>query len=745
MYANIIVDISHENLDRTFSYRIPDELEGKIAPGVRVLIPFGSSNRRIAGYVLSLSDKTSFDDSKIKSIISIEKGDEFVESKMIILAKWMKDNYGSTMINALKTVLPVKNNVKETIEKQVVLRLGEAQAQNQLSFYIKKHQVARLRLLEELIKERAIDYKVVTKKLNISPATLKLMMEQGVIDITEKRKYRNPVSPQKKCDSIVLNDNQKKIVADFIKNESENKHETYLIHGITGSGKTLVYMEMIEEVLRQGKSAIVLIPEIALTYQTVMRFYQRFGDKVSTLHSRLSKGEKYDQFERAKKGDIRVMIGPRSALFTPFKNLGLIVIDEEHESSYKSDTMPKYHAREVAAKLCSLHNASLVLGSATPSLESYYRAKQGEYKLYTLNERAAVGSKLPKIHIVDLREELKNGNKSIFSVSLSKAIQNRLDNNEQVMLFLNRRGMDGAISCRSCGKSIKCPHCDITLSRHANGRLICHYCGYEIEDVKICPSCGSPYISGMRAGTQKVEQALKKQFPMARILRMDYDTTRTKGSYDEILSKFANREADILIGTQMIVKGHDFPYVTLMGILAADMSLNASDYRACERTFQLLTQAAGRAGRADKEGDVYIQTYQSEHYAIEMAKNQDYEGFYEQEMAYRSLVSYPPAGHMLAMLMESEDEEFISLRANSLAEALKNGIINSCMKGKTYLVGPSWALVGKINDIYRKVIYVKSLDMDNLVRIKDEAERLFENEDNKRIRISFDFDPMNGY
>lgn len=745
MYANIIVDISHENLDRTFSYRIPDELEGKIAPGVRVLIPFGSSNRRIAGYVLSLSDKTSFDDSKIKSIITIEKGDEFVESKMIILAKWMKDNYGSTMINALKTVLPVKNNVKETTEKQVVLRLGEAQAQNQLSFYTKKHQVARYRLLEELIKEGTIDYKVVTKKLNISPATLKLMMEQGVIDILEKRKYRNPVSPGKKCDSIVLNDNQKRIVADFIKNESENKHETYLIHGITGSGKTLVYMEMIEEVLRQGKSAIVLIPEIALTYQTVMRFYQRFGDKVSTLHSRLSKGEKYDQFERAKKGDIRVMIGPRSALFTPFKNLGLIVIDEEHESSYKSDTMPKYHAREVASKLCSLHNASLVLGSATPSLESYYRAKQGEYKLYTLNERAAAGSKLPKIHIVDLREELKNGNKSIFSVSLSRAIQNRLDNNEQVMLFLNRRGMDGAISCRSCGKSVKCPHCDITLSRHANGRLICHYCGYERDDVKACPSCGSPYISGMRAGTQKVEQALKKQFPMARILRMDYDTTRTKGSYDEILSKFANREADILIGTQMIVKGHDFPYVTLMGILAADMSLNASDYRASERTFQLLTQAAGRAGRADKEGDVYIQTYQSEHYAIEMAKNQDYEGFYEQEMAYRSLVSYPPAGHMLAMLMESEDEEFISLRANSLAEALKNGIINSCMKGKTYLVGPSWALVGKINDIYRKVIYVKSLNMDNLVRIKDEAERLFENEDNKRIRISFDFDPMNGY
>lgn len=744
-YANIIVDISHESLDKTFSYGIPEHLRESVAPGTRVRIPFGVSNREIAGYVLSLTDTISFDPAKVKDIISIEKNDDFVESKLIALAEWMRSNYGSTMINALKTVLPVKKDVKLQEERQIELCLSEDAAREKLSFYSSKHQVARARLLSELIEEPILEYKLVTNKLNIAPATLRLMEEQGVIKVTKKRVYRNPVSPSERGGKCALNTEQQIIIDDFKHDIGVGYYGTYLVHGITGSGKTEVYMEMIEQVVAKGRQAIVLIPEIALTYQTVLRFYKRFGDSVSTLHSRLSQGEKYDQFERAKKGEIQVMIGPRSALFTPFNNIGLIIIDEEHEHTYKSDNMPKYHARDVAEKLCELHKASLVLGSATPSLSSYYKAQQGGYKLYTLKERAVKEAALPKVHIVDLREELKSGNKSIFSRELAKAMEDRLSKNEQTMLFINRRGMDGVISCRACGEPVKCPHCDVSLSRHRNGRLVCHYCGHEEADVKKCPACGSPYISGMRAGTEKVEEAIRSKFPHARVLRMDYDTTRQKGSYEEILSKFANREADILIGTQMIVKGHDFPFVTLMGILAADMSLNANDYRAAERTFDLLTQAAGRAGRGERCGDVIIQTYQPDNYAIIHAANQDYEGFYRDEIAFRSLVGYPPVGHMVAILLESQDETAANECAVALADMLKNDIITNSDERRVNVIGPAEASLKKLNDVYRQIIYIKSKDMNKLIALKDAAECFAEGDNSKNIRITFDFDPMNGY
>ena len=741
-YANIIVNISHENLDKTFQYKIPEVMQGILSVGDYVNIPFGKGNRQIQGYVLEITDRAEFAPERQKEILSIANDNSLVEIKLLKLAWWMKETYGSTMITALKTVLPIKKKMKEKEEKTVCLLLEKEQAKEQLAVYEKKHQTARARLLRELLQESRIDYRLVTGKLNISAATMKLMAEQGILTVESARVYRNSVQGVAEREKKPLNEFQKPVADKIIADYQAGLRDTYLIRGITGSGKTEIYMEVIEEVVKSGRQVIVLIPEIALTYQTVMRFYKRFGDRVSTLHSKLSDGEKYDQFERAKNREIDVMIGPRSALFTPFPDLGLIIIDEEHETSYKSDTMPKYHAREVAEKLKELYDAALILGSATPSLEAYNKAESGEYKLFSLDTRA-LGASLASVDIIDLRQELKEGNRSIFSRLLREKIEKRLAKEEQVMLFLNRRGYAGFVSCRACGHVMKCPHCDVSLSKHANGMLVCHYCGYEQPDVKVCPECGSPFIGGMKAGTEQIEQQIKKAFPYANVLRMDADTTRKKDGYDKILSSFANREADILVGTQMIVKGHDFPYVTLVGILAADMSLNVGDYRAAERTFQLLTQAAGRAGRGKLTGEVVIQTYNPEHYSIVAAARQDYPAFYKEEMGYRMLMDYPPAGHMLAILTEGTDKAETEAYSNQLAEYLKDGIIeDNC---KCSMIGPADASVRKISDIYRRLIYLKTKDIRLLKAAKDRAEQYLELHKRQTIRVTFDFDPVNGY
>ena len=739
LYADIIVDISHENLDHTFSYRIPSHLSDEVVIGSRVLIPFGAGNRRISGFVLGISDKSKYDPGKVKDIISVTGDDSLVEQKLIRLAYWMKNRYGSTMNRALSTVLPVKKKVRAVEQRDIVLLLSDEEASEKLDHFVRKHMVARARLLEELIREHSIDYRLVTGKLNISASTIRALAEQGILEVRSKRVYRNTVNSVSAGDAVTLLPAQKSIADDFCGEYDSGIRNTYLIHGITGSGKTEVYMEMISHVVSKGRQVIVLIPEISLTYQTVMRFYKRFGDRVSTLHSRLSDGERYDQFERARKHEIDIMIGPRSALFTPFDDLGLIVIDEEHEHTYKSDQMPKYHAKEVATELAKLHDASVVLGSATPSVGSYNAALSGKYKLYTLTERAQ-GALLPDVVSVDLRDELKSGNRSIFSSKLREAVGERLRRGEQVMLFLNRRGYAGFVSCRSCGTVVKCPHCDVSLSKHRNGKLVCHYCGYEQGAVKVCGKCGSKMIGQMGIGTEAVEEQIKELFPYASVLRMDADTTKQKGDYESILSTFANREADILVGTQMIVKGHDFPYVTLVGILAADMSLNANDYRAGERTFQLLVQAAGRAGRADRPGEVIIQTYRPEHYAIQAAMKQDYRAFYDEEMIYRAALSYPPCGHMLALITESMDETEGVNFADALARTIADGII-----GRAVMIGPTAASIGRIKDVYRRMIYVKSADTAVLTGVKDAAEAFFDRCGNKGLRISFDLDPMNGY
>lgn len=739
-YANIIVDISLEKLDKTFQYLVPEEFLGKLMPGMQVTVPFGK--RTITGYVIELTDEPEFDVEKIKPIFSINTDSVVIEAQLIALAAWIRRNYGATMNQALKTVLPVKQKKKAVVHRTVSLLCSEEEALRHLSFFEEKHQKARARLLRELVCQKELDYSGVTKKLNVSPSVIRALSEKGILKIEEQHSYRNPVSNlTSKGYELILNGQQQAAVDQIMHNMQAGRPKTYLLKGVTGSGKTEVYMELIAQVIAKGKQAIVLIPEIALTYQTVMRFFNRFGDRVSIMNSRLSVGERYDQFLRAQNGDIDIMIGPRSALFAPFPRLGLIIMDEEHENAYKSETVPRYHAREAAIERARLCKASVVLGSATPSVDSYYQASLGNYELIELTQRANE-KPLPECEVVDLRKELRNGNRSILSRRLQSLMEECLGKKQQVMLFLNRRGISGFISCRECGSVLKCPHCEVSLSQHNNGKMICHYCGYEEPVPKVCPSCGSRYIGGFKAGTQKVEQIVQGMFPDARILRMDYDTTRTKDSYQRILEAFSNQEADILIGTQMIVKGHDFSNVTLVGVLAADMSLHVSDFHASERTFQLLTQAAGRAGRGEEPGKVIIQTYAPDHFAIQAARRQDYEEFYQTEIAYRKLLSYPPVLHMLVIWCLSEDSVQLEKACLGLAEMLQKQLMGE----KAQLIGPSDATISKIKDSYRKVIYIKAGLYGLLVQLKDKIEQFLPGHPEfQRVTVQFDFDPMSGF
>ncbi len=745
-YANIIVDISHEKLDKTFQYLIPDALQAEVRVGMLVDIPFG--NRSITGYVVELTDEAEFDVARLKPINGVKKESVPIESQLIELAGWMRKNYGGTMNHALKTVIPIKQKTKAIEHKTLKLLLEKEEAIHTLALFESKHFTAKARLLRELMNEGELDYSVVTQKLHVSAAVVKGLESQNILEVISTKKYRNPVKHlESKGYHLTLNEKQQSVVDRVTQDMEAGIHKTYLLKGVTGSGKTEVYMELIAHTIASGRQAIVLIPEIALTYQTVMRFYNRFGDRVSIMNSRLSQGERYDQYLRAKNGDIDIMIGPRSALFAPFDRLGLIIIDEEHESSYKSETIPRYHARETAIERARMNGASVVLGSATPSVDSYYHAKNDGYELLELTQRVQE-KPLPSCEVIDLREELKNGNRSILSERLQELIEDRLAKKQQTMLFINRRGVAGFVSCRACGHVIKCPHCDVSLSQHNNGKMICHYCGYEEPTATVCPSCGSKYIGGFKAGTQKIEEMVHKRFPEARVLRMDFDTTRTKDSYEQILQAFANQEADILIGTQMIVKGHDFPNVTLVGVLAADMSLHVSDFHAAERTFQLLTQAAGRAGRGDEPGDVIIQTYNPEHYAVLTAKAQDYESFYEQEIMYRQMGFYPPVWNLLVVMCSSEDENQLNVVSEKLVKRLQGHVdTEDVLKGeRIQVVGPADASIARVNDVYRKVIYIKTKEYQNLVLLKDRLEYYMkDNRDFQNVSVQFDFNPMSGF
>lgn len=741
MYAKVIIDISHEKLDRPFTYRIPDRLSETVHEGDLVSIPFGLGNRIITGYVIELTNKCDYDLTLIKDIEGVCDKSVGADANLIKLASFIRETYGSTQINALKTVMPVKKTVKREVIKRVISKVDDTALNVLADEASRKNQRGKAKLLCELSKYHDISYSFITGKMHVSAQTVNTLVKNDVIKIETEEVYRNPIKNiSGEVEKHNLSKEQQLIVDTVNKDVSEGRNKTYLIHGITGSGKTEVYMQLIEDRINEGKEAIMLIPEIALTYQNLMRFYLRFGDIVSVIHSKMTAGERYDQYLRVKEGSVKIMIGPRSALFTPFENLGIIVIDEEHENSYKAENMPKYHAREVAAKLSEITGAPLVLGSATPSVDSFYKAMNNEYTLFKLNRRLT-GQLLPEVYVEDMREELNKGNKSIFSERLSKLIEDRLEKNEQIMLFLNRRGMASFVSCRACGEVVKCPHCDVSLSEHKDGYLRCHYCGYETPVTKICPKCNESKVRGFRAGTQMIEEYVRKSFPQALTLRMDADSARKTEDYEAILARFANREADILIGTQMIVKGHDFKGVTLVGIIAADMALNANDYRAGERAFQQLVQASGRAGRGDSKGEVVIQTYQPDHYAVVRAKAQDYEAFYEEEIGYRTAMMYPPVGNLLGIQIIGDEDN----RVAKLSRLLSGVIDKMEFEDKPQKIGPANASLSKKCDKYRRVIYIKSMNYSDLVRIKDRIEEEVATYKLSKETVQFDFNPMNGF
>ena len=650
-YADIIIDLSVKNVDRIFQYRIPAHLREAVKPGVQVNVPFGKGDTVRKGIVVGLSTETDYDPEKMKEIMSVEEGAVPIRTQMICLAFWMKDRYATTMNQALKTVLPVKVKVTPREERVIVSLKPREEIETLLIEAEKKKFRARVRLYRALLENDELPLKLTSEKLGVTSATLKPLVEKEIVELKAAPKEPGHLGSFSSARNISLNEEQRRAAETVIRDYDSGLRNTYLLYGITGSGKTEVYMELMERVLKEGKQVIVLIPEIALTYQTVSRFYSRFGSRICVMHSRLSAGEKCDQFERARNGETDIMIGARSALFTPFPNLGLIIIDEEHEGAYKSETAPRYDAREVARVRADMSGAVLVLGSATPSVESYYRAERGEYRLLTLTKRAKENSRLAGVHIVDLREELAEGNRSIFSRKLKKLIEDRLEKKQQVMLFMNRRGYAGFVSCR--------------------------------------------------------------------VLRMDADTTAKKGAHEEILATFAEGGADILIGTQMIVKGHDFENVTLVGVMAADLSLYAPDFKSAERTFELLTQASGRAGRGDLSGDVVIQTYAPDHYAVSSAAEQDYLQFYRQELLYRKMMGYPPLVGLLTIGLSSKREADV-VRAS---EDLKRVILREYALDGLKVIGPVEDSPYKLNDNYRKILYMKHESYDILLKIRNSARK----------------------
>lgn len=743
-YADVVIDRSHEALDRIFEYRLPASLSGIVETGSRVVVPFGAGNRETAGYVVHLKDRPGWDPDRIKDILRVEEGSIPVEGQLIRLASFIRNQYGSTMIQALRTVMPVRSKVRPKTELFVDLGIDPGEAETLLDGYRRRHAIRKVEVLKRLLEKGRLTGEECIRECGLPLAGLRKMESDGIIHIREKILWRNPYENLKKeTKPVSLNQEQEAAFQRFKEDYDKGIHPTYLLFGITGSGKTEVYLKMIDHVLQKGRQAIVLIPEISLTWQTVRRFYDSFGDRIAVLNSKMSKGERYDAGERIRRGEADVVIGPRSALFAPVHDLGLILIDEEHDQAFKSDISPKYHASQVAGFRAKLAGASLVLGSATPLIESYEKALRGRYQLLSLHKRAGQAA-LPQVHIVDLREELKKGNRSVFSQDLRRMILDRLEKKEQIMLFINRRGFAGFVSCRNCGEVITCPHCDVSLTYHRDHMLRCHYCGYERPHVEVCPACGSAHVASFGIGTEKVEDALREEFPQARVLRMDTDTTRKKNAHEEILKAFSQGRADILLGTQMIVKGHDYANVTLVGILAADLSLFDRDFRSGERTFQLLCQAAGRAGRGGKKGEVVIQTYRPDHYAIRSAADHSYQAFYENESAYRKMMVYPPYGHMMAILILAERKDQAFLAHDRIRRMLE--ISQEKEDDPVRIMDPGPAMISKIRDVFRYVLYLKHEDQDRLTDLRMRLENVVDHHEMfAGIRVQYDLDPMNVY
>ncbi|MBQ9063141.1 MAG: primosomal protein N' [Eubacterium sp.] len=751
-YADVIVDITHEKLDRVYQYRIPDALADVIVPGTCVDVPFGRSNHLTRAYVLALSDAVDYDPAKIKEIAAVSDKGLTIESRLIRLAMWIRHRYGCTMIQALRTVLPVKEKETGRRQKQLRLAVSREEAQQLYQEAVKKKHQAKARLLQSLAENPVMLQTDAVKNLQVGSATIAALVRDGVLTVSEvdaggttgpadgSAASEEPVcgtsGPGRDGTAPQLSGEQSRAVEQILNSWQETPDKPCLIEGVTGSGKTLVYMALAEKVLQAGRQVIILIPEISLSWQNVKRFRQRFGDIVTVIHSRMSRRERYQHYEKVQSGSAQIVVGPRSALFTPFTNTGLIILDEEQESSYRSEETPRYDARETAIARARIEGAHVVFGSATPSLDSACRARSGEWLYVRLTERYG-NAVLPEVEIVDMRKELQAGNRSMISRTLQEQIADRLAKGQQTILFLNKRGMAGFVSCRSCGAVIKCPHCDVSLTAHRNGMLICHYCNYRTPYLTACPVCGSPHIYGFRAGTEKIEQTVKTMFPEARVIRMDADTTGGRDGHDRILKAFAAHEADILIGTQMIVKGHDFPDVTLVGALLADLSLFASDYRAAERTYQLIVQAVGRAGRGTSPGSAVIQTYNPDHYSIESAAGQDYDYFYRQELGVRELLRYPPAAHLLTIHLSCRDAARLATGAGYVKQYLARVQKNRAVT----IIGPAPEAVAKVQEYHRAVISIQGEKLEDLLQMRAFLESYIEiNSGFDEIRVQYDLD-----
>ena len=726
-YAGVVVNNDSVQVDKIFTYKIPIALIDAVNLGFRVKVPFGMGNKTLDAFVLKLYEQCD-NVNKIKDIISVCDEMPLLKITDIELIKIMKKKYLCTYLECIKVIIP--RGITKGIRSKTMQALCTSK-ELEGKFLNEPYKSIYEQIQLNYMKYNKNDF---SKTFNQSLSSINTLIKHGFLATEEIIINRYNENTYSRYEEKVLNIKQQQSV-DLILSSFQKK---FLMHGVTGSGKTEIYMNLVSYMLKENKQSIILIPEISLTPQMVERFKGRFGRDIAVFHSKLSDGERFDEWMRVKLGNVKIAIGARSAIFLPFENLGLIVIDEEHEASYKSDSDPKFDAREIAYMKCELENCKLLLGSATPSIESYYKATIKELELITINERAD-GASMPKVEIVDMREELMNNNRSIFSKSLHEGITEALEKNEQIILFLNRRGFSTFVSCRKCGYVFKCKRCDISLTYHNVGEyLTCHYCGEKERISKTCPSCGSSYVKYFGVGTEKIEQEINRIFPGARTLRMDFDTTRKKNSYEYIYNTFKMRQADILIGTQMVAKGLDFENVTLVGVIAADLSLNLPDFRAFERTFQLLTQVSGRSGRGKKEGKVVIQTYNADNLTVQYAANNDYDSFYKNEIIMREAMNYPPFTSILVITMSSEDENLLIKNIQNVGINLKYKIQHN---DKITLLGPCPCGISKIKNFYRWQIIIKG-NIEELIaeEIKNLVYESVKSVYNS-IRVSIDINP----
>lgn len=724
MYAKVLIEYGVKSLDKTFTYRIPASLKDTLEQGMKVVVPFGS--KIVHGFVLEISNAIEENDYELKSIYRIEDPELKLNEELLLLGKYLQEQTLCSLITAYQTMLPRSLKVKEKehhyekYETWISLSKSRLEVEKYIAEYPnRKKQIMILKALQE---------KEALKK-DLKGEALNTLTKLGFVK-EEKRQIYRLGGVKSKSEKVTLTEDQEHVISAIIKSSGSR---TFLIHGVTGSGKTEVYMHLIEDALKKGKTAIFLVPEISLTAQMTNRFYERFGNDVAIFHSALSEGEKYDEYLKILRGEVRVVVGTRSAIFVPLQNIGIIIMDEEHSENYKQDSTPRYHALDMAEYRSKYHKIPLVLGSATPSLESMARAKKDVYTLLLMPKRIT-NAELPVCTIVDMAEEMKQRN-MIFSNLLKEKINDRLQKNEQVILLLNRRGFSTIITCQNCGFTYKCPHCDISLTYHkTSNHLRCHYCGYTVIKPDECPECHEKSLNYLGLGTEKLESEIEKLFPHARVLRMDMDTTTKKGAHAKMIEAFSRHEYDILLGTQMISKGFDFPLVSLVGIMNADTSLNIPDFRSGERTFALLSQASGRAGRSNIKGEVIIQTFNPDNQTLQCVKNHDYETFYQNEMKIRKALSYPPYYYLASIKVVSKDYEMARDESLKVASFLKK---NLSLESK--VIGPTTAAMFKVNNTYRFHILIKYRFDDKLKTSLQKLDELYVT--NRGVHLEIDLSP----